>query len=453
MTSSSSRSREIKGDKKARLIGYGFLLWMLGALPARAQGTLRVVFRYDDFAGDQPGVREQDSLRRAIWDAERGMDSLFAARDMPYVIAIIPHATAGFGGVGQGGHAVSFGEDTEKAEFIRNVLHAGRVEVAQHGYSHRNWAGKNHKSGEFRERSFADQRQDLGRGREILLDACQLCEVRTFVPPWNGWDDNTGRALRELGFQVLSGDRYYYYESARDLTIIPYTVVPDELAGMLSEGAYPQGGVIVVCLHPYEIVEFPAAFQRYYFGLERLEQVLTRLAGVPDVKVVTFQQLLQEEPQLSTDRFRAANQLWQQRVFWSRLLPGHWQPGTGSKGLYLSQADYSSKVWFWRMAALALILAVMLLGFLVRRLCVRRLGHAQAFAMDLLASSLLVIALLGEARLVERGYQMTALRAIPAFFSIPFVAGLVQRGAESVRRGPARTGRQRGGPDAPGGTV
>ncbi|MHC4148424.1 MAG: DUF2334 domain-containing protein, partial [Planctomycetota bacterium] len=116
-----------------------------------------IVFRYDDLTADQQGVRETNLLRSQIWTAERSMDALFAQYDMPYVVAIIPRANQDYGGVRSAEGVVSFAEDEEKIAFIKRALAAGRIEVAQHGFSHSNVVAPGRRPGEFRERDYQSQ--------------------------------------------------------------------------------------------------------------------------------------------------------------------------------------------------------------------------------------------------------------------------------------------------------
>ncbi len=403
----------------------GLLVLAILLVPSVAIGSTYIVFRYDDLSADQPGVRESNVLRRQIWEAEQKLDKLFKKYDMSYVIAIIPNHSKG-SGITSLSSMVSFAEDQEKIDFIKRAVQAGRVEVAQHGFSHIYVVSSNHRAAEFRERGYESQFQDIAKGREILLRACELSDISTFVPPNNGWDDNTAKVLKKLGFKILSANRYYYYKSARELTHIPFTAVPQELELMVEQGRLHEEGIIVVLYHPCEIVKFPERGS-YYFGVERFEKLLQEISTMPEVKVVTFQQLTHEMDNLTTERYRAANGLWRQRSFWAKLLPRHLWPGIRKQEVYLSRDEYSQKLWYWKVRTAGLISGLFMMGLLVRYLLGFVLAAKWRFRIDILAMLLFCLSIIAELRLMQRSYHITAIRAVPAFFTISFLVALILR--------------------------
>ena len=386
------------------------------------------MFRYDDLSADQPGVREINALRRKVWRAEQALDALFEEYKMKYVVSIIPQANSQYSGiVGENDGKVSFEEDQEKIDFIKRAVQAGRVEVAQHGFSHIYVVSSNHRVAEFRERGYESQFRDVAEGREILLRACDLSDISTFVPPNNGWDDNTAKVLKKLGFKILSADRYYYYKSSRELIHIPFTAVPQELELMVEQGRLPEEGIVGVLYHPFEIVRFPGRLSSYYFGLERFEKLLQQLSKMPEVKVVTFQQLTHEMDNLTIERYRASNSLWRQRSFWAKLLPRHLWPGSRKQKVYLSLDEYSQKLWYWKAATVGLIAGLVMMGLLVRYLFSFVLAAKWGFRIDVFSTILFCFTIVAELRLVQRGYHITGIRAAPLFFSVSFVIGLILR--------------------------
>ncbi len=410
----------------------GHFVFAVLLIPALATGSMYVVFRYDDLSADQPGVRESNVLRRQIWEAEQNIDALFEKYNMSYVIAIIPNHSKG-GGVASVSGMVSFAEDQGKIEFIKRAVQAGRVEVAQHGFSHIYVVSSNHRQAEFRERGYESQFRDIAQGREILLRACDLSDISTFVPPNNGWDDNTAKVLKKLGFEILSADRYYYYKSARELIHIPFTAVPQELELMVEQGRLPEEGIIVVLYHPFEIVRFPG-LASCFFGVERFEKLLQRLSTMPNVEVGTFVQLAEKCEDLTVERYKQANSLWRQRSFWAKLLPRHLWPGTRDLRLYLTLDEYSQTLRFWKVATIGLLVGLLLIGLLVRYLLSSVLSTKWRFRIDVFATLLFCLAVIAELRLLQRGYHINGIRAIPLFFSGSFVVALMSRTLKRARQ-------------------
>jgi predicted deacetylase len=386
-----------------------------------------IVFRYDDLTADQQGVRETNLLRSQIWTAERSMDALFAQYDMPYVVAIIPRANQDYGGVRSAEGVVSFAEDEEKIAFIKRALAAGRIEVAQHGFSHSNVVAPGRRPGEFRERDYQSQLRDITQGREILMNACNLSEISTFVPPWNAWTDETAKSLRQAGFRILSADRHYYYESADSLAVIPFTAVLSELESMVREQSLPEESIVVVLYHPFEIVEFPEPLSGYYFGLRRFSDLLRELSVMPQVKVVTLQQLAEGATDLSIERYRAANSLGRLRAFWSRLLPEHLLPGAGKQQLYLARAQYLQMLRYWRAITAGALVGLLMMGVAVRYLLGLVVPDKWRLRIDVFMTIVFCLGIVAELRLVERGYHITGIRAVPFFIGVSFVAALLSR--------------------------
>lgn len=385
----------------------------LVSLPAK--GALYVIFRYDDFSADRSGERENDLGKQRIWEAEQIVDGLFQKFDFPYVIAIIPQK-----------NGVSLSDDPEKVEFIKHAVQAEKVEVAQHGFAHINHTKENHKVGEFRERDYETQLQDIKIGKEILCKSCELSGITTFVPPWNTWDNNTAKALKKTGFSILSADCYYYHEAAKDLTLIPFTAQLWDLELMLNDRSLPKDGIVVVLYHPSQIVVIEGK-EGVYFGIERLEELLRKLSILPEVNVVTLTQLADEVGDLTTERCRKANALWRQRSFWGKLLPVHMRPGTSRQAVYLTEGEYSRILGHWKIATAGLIAGLSILGLLTRYLFSHVLADRWRSRIDILATLLFCFSIIAELRLMQRGYHISGIRAVPVFFSVSFVIAFISK--------------------------
>jgi len=391
-------------------------------IPVPANGTTYVVFRYDDFAADKPGIRETNTMRMGIWEAEKAVDKLFNKYCIPYAIAVIPKL-----------NDTSLAEDAEKIEFIRQAVIAERVEVAQHGLSHTNYAKAKHRRGEFCERDYKSQLESIRQGREILCKSLNLPSIKTFVPPFNGWDKNTVKALKHCGFSVISADRYYWHDAVEGLTVIPFTAQLWELESMVDEKRLPDDGIIVVLYHPPQIVEFKGKEHRF-FGIERFERLLQKLETVPYVKFVTLQQLARKRGSLTIDRYRAANALWRQRSFWSKLLPQDLWPGESSRLTYLAADVYARQVTYWRMLTVALTSGLLFAGLVVRYLIKRVLSAKWHIRVDVIASLIFFSSVLKEIQIIHKGYHITGISAIPAIFTASFVAALVLRAIRAIHK-------------------
>ncbi len=390
------------------------LMMILLFLPVGAQAVVYVAFRYDDFAGDAPGVRETDVLRRQIWEAEQAIDRLFQKYNFNYTIAIIPNF-----------NNIPLGADVEKTDFIKDAVVAGRVEIAQHGFTHTNFAGVNHKGGEFRDRDFQSQYQDIKKGRDILLSALGLKNVDVFVPPWNGWTYDTGRIVEEFGFKVLSADSYYYYNSTKKTLLIPFTSHLREIEFLLVGKSLPDKSVIVVLYHPYDIVKFPNGQKNRYFEIERFDKLLQLLSNEPNVKVVTLGRLREENADLIAEGYFLANKLERLQSFWRRLLPLRLLPGAGRDLFYLDVQKHSEILRPWYYITSVFIAGIVATGFLFRIFLGRRLSVKWRVGIDIFAAVLLFVSIFAEFRVLQKGFYITGIRAIPGLIAVGVLFGML----------------------------
>lgn len=400
-----------------------FLATAFFLIPSSTWATTYIVFRYDDFSADKPGMRGSNEERRRIWKAEQETDSLFVKYGLEYVIAIIPKA-----------NETSFEQDREKAEFIKSGISASRIEVAQHGFSHTNYAPLMHIKGEFRERNYECQLRDITMGKKILCSSCDLENISTFVPPYNGWDSNTATILEQTGFTILSADRFLYYKSVKGLTIIPWTASLQELESVVNEGRLPHDGIIVVLFHPREIAKLEGRedYKGYYFGIDRFDKLLFRISKMPEVQIVTLEHLPQKCTDLTLERYRMANQLLRQRYFWKSLLPEHLLPGVKKHEFYLSLVEYSKSLLPWRVAAICLVIVLFVVGLIIRRFFSLILAAKWRFRADVIATLLFSLSALKEIQIIHKGWHITAISAIPAFLTASFVLALLLQAVKRV---------------------
>lgn len=77
------------------------------------------------------------------------------------------------------------------------------VRLAQHGYTHTNYAPGNMKNYEFgSEREHAEMVEDIAKGHQMTMSLANA--INTFVPPWNRFDKSLLSSLKKIGIKVLS---------------------------------------------------------------------------------------------------------------------------------------------------------------------------------------------------------------------------------------------------------
>src|SRR5688572_654969 len=154
--------------------------------------NLRVFFRYDDFSATSCDV------------VDRGLVEVFGKHGLCCTFAVIPRVTEGEYRDATLRSSVELG--AEKKELLNGAVRSKVVDVALHGLNHRsNGLGMPHS--EFRGLEYSAQADKIAAGKAVLEQAVGH-PVKTFVPPWNTYDENTLAALKSSGLECLSANRY-----------------------------------------------------------------------------------------------------------------------------------------------------------------------------------------------------------------------------------------------------
>lgn len=248
-----------------------------------------VALRFDD-----PSAASDHALERGILHA-------MAAHDVCATFAVIPNA---------GQHTLSAGSVPHLIE----AQQCGRVEIAQHGFSHESWHPNADLPSEFSGLDPAAQMEKIAAGRAALEQVFGNT-IRGFVPPFNTFDQATASVLSERGFLYLSaGGEHGLIESSR-LTQLPRTCQITELRRALAEARRrPQGELaIVAVMHHYDFRESGHADAP--LTLQQLSELFRWLRQQPDVRLNTLSQLAVRH---DTETWRKAvwRNRWVQRRHW-----------------------------------------------------------------------------------------------------------------------------------------
>jgi hypothetical protein len=232
----------------------------------RQAAPLHVFLRDDDVDEDER------TLRRLL--------GLFLPRKIPINLGVIP------------GRLVASGVEL----LTQYVIDApALIELNQHGWLHINHEAEGRKYEFGPGRTYAEQLADIEKGQSRMTEAFGAHWFPVFIPPWNRCNEDTYRALDQLGFRALSarqgnslvtGYRFKVISITLDLyrwkggaCLKPPDEIIDDLIVQLSR---PQ--TIGVMLHHKVMDE-----QAFTF----LESLLDTLASHPIVRLHTFESLLQ----------------------------------------------------------------------------------------------------------------------------------------------------------------
>lgn len=241
--------------------------------------TIRLAFRLDD-----PSPVSDHALEARVIE-------VFARYRIPLTIAVVPFVE------GEGGR-IRVEASVVTMPHLFQALTAGRIEVALHGYSHRDRANCAGGPSECQGLPLAAQRELFGSARRHLMVSLGA-RVGGFIPPWNSYDANTVVAAAACGFEYLSGGERGA-PGRSGLRIIPRTCGLNRLELALREAARFTvfDPIIVAVLHPDDFTEFrsPPSLgeQPPSVNLPRLEQLLHVVTGMNDaVQCITLDELSQ----------------------------------------------------------------------------------------------------------------------------------------------------------------
>ncbi len=174
----------------AALIVFSISSAMTLSLPKKAKAI--VIFRMDD---PQPSW-QFDKLRRAV--------NLFIEERVPVTLGVIPKVM----------NRSTVLENEPFLSYIRELiyLHGDLIEIAQHGLTHLPLS-KVGGASEFAGLPLNKQEKMMKEGKAILSSMDPRVKIRSFIPPFDTFDNNTLEAARDLGFIVFSA--MYDEDSAR----------------------------------------------------------------------------------------------------------------------------------------------------------------------------------------------------------------------------------------------
>ena len=276
---------------------FAFLIIAVSALIAES-AVISVNFRFDD-AGSEAALSNIKLLTE-----------VFSESEVPCTFAVIPY------------HQDR--DDTSKliplSQEIIDILSEPEtkeiVEIALHGYIHK--TNKMPRKSEFEGIDYERQLQWITDGKGVLERSLN-CNVEVFIPPYNRYDENTSRALKESGIGIVSAS-----SEGKPLNFSPEYQIPlcckmDIIRKMVEAArrSNDDSPVIVAYYHVSRIT--PDNNQAPYMSQEYLRKTLVWLKQQDDVKIRSLKQIVAANCNLGADRYKANYQL---RFADSLLPPG-----------------------------------------------------------------------------------------------------------------------------------
>jgi len=292
-----------------KVIALVVLLLAVSASPAATHKPVTVVLRFDDYGGAQPTSVDQRIIALSLrYNLSITFGVIPLKDDMPLGRACI--------------------------EALAPAVVRGKVEVAQHGYTHEAVRNRHGISTEFEGLPYAEQLTRIRLGKEALERAFGL-SIETFIPPWNSHDDVTVTCLEQLGFKELSGDAEGPGWFAGRLKAVPATCGLRELRTAIDRARKNglQDSLVVCLFHGYDFREMDT--HRGWLTADEFEEKLAWLAAQSDVDTLTIADAAKRYP-----RFDGAYQQQAGRISsYARLLPSFLRGGGADQSVYPATAE------------------------------------------------------------------------------------------------------------------
>lgn len=181
------------------------------------------------------------------------------------------------------------------------AIQQDNIELALHGLTHQNING----AGEFGGLDSTEAVRRIAKGKQAL-QAIFDKEIRTFIPPFNAYNEHTMTAMRMHGMNVISADMFTPIY-ADDMYYFPETLGASNGAKGIWRaaeeaimGCEEKNAVCVVMFHAYDLPDDQS--------WQRLESLLDVCKANEEVQCHTYQSLIASGVESSATRYRA-NQL------------------------------------------------------------------------------------------------------------------------------------------------
>lgn len=317
---------------------------ILAGIPCQAANTdgLQVLFRYDDYSRFSNSKFEE-----RLFDTIASMGATLLVSVIPFPGESYPNGNNPFLDP-----KAELGK--EKVALVKKYTREGVVEIALHGYSHRNNFQNGHSSSEFAGLPATQQRHLLKIGKVALETSLEI-PIDIFVPPFNTYDLNTISALEAVGFKLLSAGGGGPCSQNSKILYLPGTTYPQYVRSAVTAACTigVTDGFIIITMHSYDFDESGQKlpdFRRHekQIDLKALRYDIEWIKKQPGVSIVSCKQPLHKRKDLSGVRLKANTRVKSSLITRQGLIPNlPWL--YPSYQVYYSQeiADriYSRQIW------------------------------------------------------------------------------------------------------------
>lgn len=241
-----------------------------------------------------------------------------------------------------------------KIQLLTEGLRKNLFEICLHGYQHKNNAVKGAPS-EFSGVPLPIQKIWIEKGR-IKLESLIGVGVKVFVPPYNGWDQNTLIALTDNGFSILSAEGGDFPKN-NPINYFPYTATPKDLQYLLATNSISNNKLIIVNIHPHDLPE-----DKNRIGLSKLKKLLKEIKDSNrKMELESFEDAVAKRIVFTQEELLNFSKMLSHIRFWENLpLSGYL---IRTKSLSANRPYYSSSILY--LLRLVMGINLFIIGFLI----------------------------------------------------------------------------------------
>jgi peptidoglycan/xylan/chitin deacetylase (PgdA/CDA1 family) len=225
-----------------------------------------IIFRIDDF-----GIDDEEIYPKLF--------KIFEKNNIKLVVGVVPFKSDSgkFSGL-----------TNRQVDILKDGLQRGIIEVAQHGYSHSNNLKSNKYFSEFVGSKYSEQFRKISAGKSYLEQLLNI-KIKTFIPPWNSYDENTLDVLVNLNFSIISAALYGAI-SIKDVGVsfLPYTVTIENILNLYEEEkglSLNSSNLYIILIHNYKSND---NYENGQLDVIRLEKLLEHISKNKNFKNATL---------------------------------------------------------------------------------------------------------------------------------------------------------------------
>lgn len=255
------------------------LLFLFISTTSLANTNSKIVFRIDDFGNDNT------EFYYKLFD-------LFQSYNFPLTVGVIPFEE-------KTGKIVAL--DSTEVRLLRKEILNGYLEIAQHGYTHKNIIDARDFKSEFYGLPFKTQFNKILSGKKSLEKQLDY-NINIFIPPFNSYDSTTLKVLEKTGFDILSPALYGKAGICKtNVSIIPYTVTLKEFIqnkNKILKDLSINNRIVIILFHTYNFYCNEDYFKKHSkynlkpsLSFDDLSNLLSEISLNDNIEVTNFSKL------------------------------------------------------------------------------------------------------------------------------------------------------------------